>query len=52
MQLGSGSFDFLPGLTYTGHAKHYSWGAQGRAEIRLNENSADRNFKLRLPHHR
>ena len=40
MQLGSGSFDFLPGLTYTGHLKQISWGAQGLGEIRLNENSA------------
>jgi hypothetical protein len=38
MQLGSGTFDFLPGLTYTGHQNKISWGAQARGEIRLEEN--------------
>ena len=38
MQLGSGTFDFLPGLTYLGHAGQISWGAQARGEIRLEEN--------------
>jgi hypothetical protein len=41
MQLGSGTFDFLPGLTYNGHDDAISWGAQARGEIRLNENHAD-----------
>lgn len=41
MQLGSGTFDFLPALTYMGHRSVYSWGAQGRGEIRLNENHAE-----------
>jgi len=40
MQLGSGTYDFLPGLTYTGHMHAWSWGAQGRGEVRLNENHA------------
>ncbi len=40
MQLGSGTFDFLPGLTYSGHADALFWGAQARGEIRLNENHA------------
>ncbi len=41
MQIGSGSFDFLPGLTYAGGDGSLSWGAQARGEIRLNENHAD-----------
>jgi hypothetical protein len=40
MQIGSGSYEFLPGLTYAGHSGLWSWGAQGRGEIRLNENHA------------
>lgn len=28
MQTGSGTWDFLPSLTYTGHAMPWSWGAQ------------------------
>jgi hypothetical protein len=40
MQLGSGSYEFLPGLTYAGHSDIWSWGAQGRGQIRLNENHA------------
>jgi len=35
MQLGTGTFDLLPGLTYTGRMGDVSWGAQYRAEIRL-----------------
>lgn len=41
MQIGSGSVDFLPGLTYNGHEEALSWGAQVRGEVRLNENHAD-----------
>ena len=40
MQVGSGSYDFLPALTYTGHRGAVSWGLQGRGEVRLNENHA------------
>jgi len=35
MQLGTGTYDFLPGITYTGHKDAFSWGAQYKAEIRL-----------------
>jgi len=35
MQLGTGTFDLLPGLTYSGRVGAVSWGAQYRAEIRL-----------------
>jgi hypothetical protein len=35
MQLGSGTWDFKPALTYTGEADKFSWGAQANATIRL-----------------
>lgn len=41
MQLGSGTFDLKPGLTYLGCSNDISWGAQGSAVIRLGDNSAD-----------
>ena len=37
MQLGTGTYDLLPGLTYTGHQDALSWGAQYSAEIRLED---------------
>jgi hypothetical protein len=37
MQLGTGTFDLLPGLTYTGRDRDLSWGAQYTAEIRLED---------------
>ena len=37
MQLGTGTFDLLPGLTYTDRVGNLSWGAQYRAEIRLED---------------
>lgn len=42
MQLGSGTFDLLPGITYTGRAGDISWGAQYAATVRLGEN--DENY--------
>ena len=40
MQLGTGTYDFLPAVTYTGHRDVWSWGAQYTGEIRLeSENS-------------
>ena len=41
MQNGSGTFDLLPGLTYTAHRAKLSWGAQYNGAIRLGENDAD-----------
>ena len=35
MQLGTGTYDLLPGITYTGHKGAWGWGAQYTAEIRL-----------------
>ncbi|NOY52368.1 MAG: transporter [Deltaproteobacteria bacterium] len=41
MQLGSGTFDLLPGITYLGRSNPWFWGAQGIATFRLGENSND-----------
>lgn len=38
MQLGSGTFDLEPGVTYTGRASDFSWGAQYRATLRMGTN--------------
>ncbi|GMG83215.1 transporter [Paralimibaculum aggregatum] len=38
MQLGSGTADLLPGLTYSGHAGGFGWGAQASGTLRLGEN--------------
>ncbi|MCB1562303.1 MAG: transporter [Alphaproteobacteria bacterium] len=37
MQPGTGTYDFLPGVTYNGHSGAWGWGAQYRAEIRLED---------------
>ncbi|MEM7401350.1 MAG: transporter [Pseudomonadota bacterium] len=37
MQLGSGTFDLLPGITYTGKSTKATWGAQYSAVIRLED---------------
>ena len=39
MQLGSGSFDLLPGITYTGQSESWSWGAQINGMIRVGNNN-------------
>ncbi|MEZ8303351.1 hypothetical protein AB6C61_05820 [Vibrio splendidus] len=41
MQLGSGTWDLEPGITYNGYSSNWGWGAQARASIRLGENSED-----------
>jgi hypothetical protein len=41
MQIGTGTYDFLPALTYRGRDGRIGWGGQARGEIRLNENHAD-----------
>jgi hypothetical protein len=41
MQLGSGTFDILPGVAYTGVSDDWSWGGQLGAVLRLGENSDD-----------
>jgi len=37
MQLGTGTYDLHPGVTYTGYQDKLSWGAQYKAEIRLED---------------
>jgi hypothetical protein len=42
MQLGTGTYDLLPSLTYLGSAGRLGWGAQMKARIALeNENDED-----------
>ncbi|MEM7231829.1 MAG: transporter [Planctomycetota bacterium] len=42
MQLGSGTFDLLPGVTYLGQAgDDWSWGAQALGTVRLGKNSSN-----------
>ncbi|MEM0897349.1 MAG: hypothetical protein AAGJ79_10725, partial [Verrucomicrobiota bacterium] len=38
MQLGSGTWDLLPSLTWLGQSDHFSWGAQANGTIRLGTN--------------
>ncbi|MGL4395456.1 MAG: transporter [Hyphomicrobium sp.] len=45
MQLGSGTWDFLPSLTYTGRADRWSWGAQLAGVIRM-ESENDEGYAL------
>ncbi len=40
MQLGSGTWDALAGLTYTGHKGKVSWGAQYQATLRLEDENS------------
>jgi len=41
MQLGSGTFDFIPGVTWLGQNENMSFGAQTKATFRLGENDND-----------
>ena len=41
MQLGSGTYDLLPGLTYLGQTEQWSWGSQVAGTFRLGENDRD-----------
>ncbi len=40
MQLGSGTWDALSGITYTGHTNKWSWGAQYKNIIRLEDENS------------
>jgi hypothetical protein len=44
MQLGSGTWDLLPGATYTGTESAWSWGGQIAGTVRLGDN--DNNYTL------
>ncbi len=39
MQLGSGTVDLLPGLTYTGNSKRVGWGAQYAGTVRMEKDN-------------
>jgi len=41
MQLGSGTYDLLPSLTYNGTHNRWGWGGQYQATLRLGRNSED-----------
>lgn len=41
MQLGSGTYDLLPGVTYYGLQDKWGWGAQYVGTVRLGDNSQD-----------
>ena len=41
MQLGSGSYALIPGVTYSGLANGWGWGAQANATVQLDENKHD-----------
>ena len=41
MQLGSGTLDLIPGITYLGQYGRFSWGAQASGVIRIAENKKD-----------
>ena len=44
MQLGSGTWDLLPGATYTGRQNAWSWGSQALGTLRPGDN--DNNYTL------
>lgn len=41
MQLGSGTVDLMPGITYSARKENISWGAQAVATLRLYDNKED-----------
>jgi len=48
MQLGTGTFDLLPGLTYLGGAAPWSWGGQSRLRLHLGENDQGYRYGNRI----
>lgn len=44
MQLGSGTLDLMPGITYNGQSEHLSWGSQIQATLRTGTNAE--NYRL------
>ncbi len=44
MQIGSGTYDLLPGITYTGDFDRFSWGGQAQGTVRVGTNS--RSYRL------
>lgn len=39
MQLGTGTYDLIPGITYSGATEDWSWGAQGQVRLHMGKNS-------------
>ena len=48
MQLGSGTWDFSPAITFLGQTDHYSWGAQFGGVLRIGDNDQDYSLGNRL----
>ncbi|MCA9807431.1 MAG: transporter [Cyanobacteria bacterium HKST-UBA06] len=48
MQIGSGTWDLLPGVTYTGKTDHWNWGTQATSTVRLGHNKRDYRLGNRL----
>lgn len=44
MQLGSGTVNLLPGLTWVGQSSHWAWGGQALANVPLGRNSRGYRF--------
>ena len=48
MQLGSGTWDLLPGITYAGHKESLAWGSQLMGTVRLGDNEEGYHLGNRL----
>jgi hypothetical protein len=48
MQLGSGTWDFNPAITFLGQTDNYSWGAQFGGVLRVGDNDQDYSLGNRL----
>ena len=44
MQIGSGTYDLLPGITYTGFMNKIAWGAQVSGVVRMGKNDSEYAF--------
>lgn len=47
MQMGSGTYDLIPGIHYGAHEGKWSWGAQFNTTLRLNDNNRGYNTGTR-----
>lgn len=48
LQISSGTYDFMPGLTYRGQNDDWTWGVQGTGMIRFGLNNQDYKFGNRF----
>ena len=44
MQMGSGTYDLMPGISYSGQTHHWSWGSQANAVLPLGRNDRGYSF--------